>query len=124
MNVNLTPELEELIQERVASGLYASNSEVVREALRLLVEQDALRQERVAYLKGALAESLEQVRAGQLHDGEALVAELAERYRPGAAAAAPRAKSKSRESKRRRMAAYRLSPRARDGLTRLLDDET
>lgn len=43
MNVNLTPQLEELVRARVASGLYSSASEVVREALRLLDEQDRLR---------------------------------------------------------------------------------
>ena len=35
MNVNLTPQLEELVRSKVASGLYTSASEVVREALRL-----------------------------------------------------------------------------------------
>ena len=42
MNVSLTPELEKLVAERVASGHYASASEVVREALRLLYERDLL----------------------------------------------------------------------------------
>ena len=34
MNVNLTPQLEELVREKVSSGLYNSASEVVRDALR------------------------------------------------------------------------------------------
>lgn len=34
MNISLTPELEEYIQNKVKSGLYSSASEVVREALR------------------------------------------------------------------------------------------
>ena len=44
MNVNLTPQLEELVRAKVSSGLYASASEVVREGLRLIEEQDRLRQ--------------------------------------------------------------------------------
>ena len=36
MNVNLTPQLEEMVRRKVASGLYNSASEVIREALRLL----------------------------------------------------------------------------------------
>ncbi len=40
MNVSLTPKLEELIREKVSSGLYNNASEVVREALRLLVKQN------------------------------------------------------------------------------------
>ena len=43
MNVNLTPQLEELVRAKVASGMYTSASEVVREALRLMDEQDRLR---------------------------------------------------------------------------------
>ncbi|HKI14654.1 MAG TPA: type II toxin-antitoxin system ParD family antitoxin [Roseiarcus sp.] len=44
MNVSLTPKLEEVVAEKVASGRYASASEVVREALRLLSERDQLNQ--------------------------------------------------------------------------------
>jgi antitoxin ParD1/3/4 len=44
MNVNLTPQLEDLVRSKVSSGLYTSASEVVREALRLLEEQDRLKQ--------------------------------------------------------------------------------
>ncbi len=40
MNVSLTPTLEELVQRKVATGLYNSASEVIREALRLLEERD------------------------------------------------------------------------------------
>lgn len=43
MNVNLSPELEELIRQKVAAGLYTSPSEVIREALRLLEEQERAR---------------------------------------------------------------------------------
>jgi len=40
MNVSLTAELEELVNEKVRSGLYHTASEVVREALRLLKLRD------------------------------------------------------------------------------------
>ncbi len=39
-NVSLTPELESLIDSKVASGRYRSASEVVRAALRLLDERE------------------------------------------------------------------------------------
>ena len=51
MNVNLTPQLEELVRSKVASGLYTSASEVVREALRLMDEQDRLRAARLEQLR-------------------------------------------------------------------------
>ena len=40
MNVSLTPELEQYVRGKVESGLYSNASEVVREALRLLVGRE------------------------------------------------------------------------------------
>lgn len=40
MNVSLTPKLEKYVRKKVASGLYNNASEVMREALRLLVERE------------------------------------------------------------------------------------
>lgn len=42
MNISLTPELERLVQEKVKSGLYNNASEVIRDALRLLVQRDSM----------------------------------------------------------------------------------
>jgi antitoxin ParD1/3/4 len=51
MNVSLTPTLTQYIEDKVSSGLYTSASEVIREALRLLQEQDQLRQLKLTELK-------------------------------------------------------------------------
>lgn len=51
MNVNLTPQLEDMVRQKVASGRYTSASEVVREALRLMDEQDSLRAARLEQLR-------------------------------------------------------------------------
>ena len=51
MNVNLTPQLEELVRSKVSSGMYNSASEVVREALRLMDEQDRIRQVKLDELR-------------------------------------------------------------------------
>ena len=40
MNVSLTPEMEAFVFDRVSSGRYRSNSEVLRAALRLLEDQE------------------------------------------------------------------------------------
>ncbi len=45
------PELEKLVADKVAAGLYASASEVVRDALRLLEERDTLRQAKLDAMK-------------------------------------------------------------------------
>lgn len=58
MNVNLTPQLEELVRAKVASGLYTSASEVVREALRLMDEQDRLRAARLEQLRDDIHQGL------------------------------------------------------------------
>lgn len=73
MNVNLTPELERLVQEKVRSGLYNNQSEVVRAALRVFIEQERLREAHLERLRGALAEGLEQADRGELLDGPATV---------------------------------------------------
>lgn len=65
MNVSLTPELEKFVQEKVATGLYNSASEVIREALRLLREQDILRQHHLEELKREIALGIEQADRGQ-----------------------------------------------------------
>jgi antitoxin ParD1/3/4 len=76
MNVNLTRELEELVQRKVRSGLYNNQSEVVREALRLLAEQDRLREAHHLKLRGALAKGLAEADRGELLDGPGVVAEV------------------------------------------------
>lgn len=59
MNVNLTPQLEELVRSKVASGLYTSASEVVREALRLLDEQDRMRAAKLGQLRDDIRQGLD-----------------------------------------------------------------
>jgi len=65
MNVSLTPELENLINEKVKSGLYNSASEVIRESLRLLQEQDMLKQIRRDELRREIMLGVEQIRRGE-----------------------------------------------------------
>ncbi len=65
MNVNLTAELEMFVNERVRSGLYNSASEVVREGLRLLKEQEELKKLRREELKREIAIGLRQLDEGK-----------------------------------------------------------
>ncbi len=58
MNVNLTPQLEDMVRQKVASGLYASASEVVREALRLMEDQDQVRASKLAQLRQDIRDGL------------------------------------------------------------------
>jgi antitoxin ParD1/3/4 len=74
MNVSLTPQLESFITTKVESGLYGSQSEVVREGLRLLVERDRRVEVRLDELRGEVAEGLQQARRGELIPGDEVFA--------------------------------------------------
>lgn len=65
MNVSLTPELEEIVSKKVESGMYHSASEVIREGLRLLVEQDTIRELRLQELRKQIAQGFEQIERGE-----------------------------------------------------------
>ena len=70
MNVSLTPELEKLVQAKVRTGRYNSASEVVREALRLLEQQDSLRAIHLKELRSRIDEGLASLDRGRGADGE------------------------------------------------------
>ena len=71
MNVHLTPELEELVQNKVKTGRYHSASEVVREALLLLEEHD-----QVTQLRRRIDEGLASLDRGEGIEGEPFMSEL------------------------------------------------
>jgi antitoxin ParD1/3/4 len=75
MHVSLTSNLEEMVRAKVESGAYNNASEVIREALRLMVERDRLREARLAHLRQALAEGEASGPAAPF-DFDALQAEL------------------------------------------------
>ena len=66
MNVSLTNELGEFVKAKVASGRYASSSEVVREALRLLAKVDELEAEKLRWLQKAWDDGTASGDAGEL----------------------------------------------------------
>ena len=59
MNVSLTPELEEFISQQVDTGLYTSASEVMRSALRLLVEREMEKQARLTRMRELVREGID-----------------------------------------------------------------
>ncbi|MCC5666421.1 type II toxin-antitoxin system ParD family antitoxin [Nostoc sp. CHAB 5784] len=81
MNISLTPELEQLVKDKVSSGKYHSVSEVMGEALRLLEERDRIREQRLAELKAKIQEGIEASERGEVVDGEEVFAEIEEDIR-------------------------------------------
>jgi len=59
--VSLTPELYRAVREKVATGLYNNASEVIREALRLSLKQEAENE----WLKREVAIGFAQLEAGE-----------------------------------------------------------
>lgn len=64
MNVTLTPDMENWIQEKVRSGSYNSTNEVVENALRLLHVYDEQRSRRIQSLRSELLLGIEQLNQG------------------------------------------------------------
>lgn len=61
MSITLTPQVEERIRQKVASGPYNSGAEVVEEALRLLESRDL----RIQQLRESVAEGLAAIARGE-----------------------------------------------------------
>ena len=73
LKVSLSPQLQEMVQQKVDSGRYESASEVIREGLRLLerVEQDPLEEARAKIQHG-----VDQAKRGELRDGDSVFDDL------------------------------------------------
>lgn len=66
LNVSLPMELEARVREHVASGLYGSASEVIREALRLFEAYQSVQQTSLAALKADIDQGMADVKAGRV----------------------------------------------------------
>ena len=74
MNVNLGETFDRFIAELLEGGLYQSQSEVVREGLRLLKEREELRTHRLSQLRTELDKGLKDLESGdfETHDENSL----------------------------------------------------
>ena len=79
MNVSLTPKLDKFVATKVASGRYTSASEVVREGLRLLEEQDRTRASQLAAFNRELAVRIQSLDRGEFVEPEAVWKRLKQR---------------------------------------------
>lgn len=80
LKISLTPRQAARLQNAVESGAYASNSEVVRDALGLWEQREDMHQLEVERLKRAYREGLKSG-PGRVVDPQALLAELKEERR-------------------------------------------
>jgi antitoxin ParD1/3/4 len=72
MNISLTPKLEKFIRAKVEGGHYNNASEVLRDAVRLLIREDDERRAKIAHIR-ELGEAAER----DIADGRALTLKTA-----------------------------------------------
>ena len=66
MNVSLTPELEQAVEETVSTGRYGSASEVIRASLRSFLDEERWK----TYAREKIEKSIADAAAGRIVDGE------------------------------------------------------
>jgi antitoxin ParD1/3/4 len=81
MNVNLGPTFDAFVEKMLKSGLYQSQSEILREGLRLLKEREELKQARLAELRREIAIGVEEAERGELFDGPKVMREIRQRLK-------------------------------------------
>lgn len=78
LSITLPAEMVRLIREKVDKGVYASNSEVIREAMRGWMERES----RLTALDAAIARGVADAQAGRVQDVETVQQELGKRFEP------------------------------------------
>ena len=75
MNVSLTPELEKYIQKQVSSQRYQTASEVVRQAIRLMQQDEAYERAKLVALRQDIRAGLDALEQGRYIEGKDLSVE-------------------------------------------------
>lgn len=75
MTIQLKPEQEKFIQEKIASGEYSNADDVISQAFKLL----EAREQKIQELKDKIAVGTEQIANGQVTDGEIVFDRLQEK---------------------------------------------
>jgi antitoxin ParD1/3/4 len=76
-NINLTPQMDKAVAQRIKRGQYANASEVVRAGLRALEEDEKEAEAKLEALRLAIIEG----EKGPFRDGPTVMAEMRERVR-------------------------------------------
>jgi antitoxin ParD1/3/4 len=79
MNVHLGPVFDEFVANLLKTGYYQTQSEVLREGLRLLKEREEVKQMRLAELRKEINAGVEQADRNQFVHGPAAFAKIRQR---------------------------------------------
>lgn len=81
MNIQIKPELEQIIQAQIATGRYSNPEEVISKALKLLLEWEKVYQQWVEETREKVEVAIDQLNRGEGIDGEVVVEQLREKLR-------------------------------------------
>lgn len=81
MNIQIKPELEQIIQAQIATGRYTNHEDVISKALKLLLEWDKGYQNWVKETREKVDVAIEQLDRGEGINGEVVISQLRDKLR-------------------------------------------
>jgi antitoxin ParD1/3/4 len=81
MNIQIKPELEQIIQAQIATGRYTNPEDVISKALKLLLEWDKGYQNWVEETREKVDIAIEQLDRGEGIDGDVVISQLRDKLR-------------------------------------------
>jgi antitoxin ParD1/3/4 len=81
MNIQIKPELEQIIQAQIATGRYINPEDVISKALKLLLEWDKGYQNWVEETREKVDVAIEQLDRGEGINGEVVISQLRDKLR-------------------------------------------
>ncbi|MFN7415129.1 MAG: type II toxin-antitoxin system ParD family antitoxin [Dolichospermum sp.] len=81
MNIQIKPELEQIIQAQIATGRYTNPEDVISKALKLLLEWDKGYQNWVEETRKKVDVAIEQLDRGEGIDGDIVISQLRDKLR-------------------------------------------
>jgi antitoxin ParD1/3/4 len=81
MNIQIKPELEEIIAAQIATGRYTNPEDVISKALKLLLEWDKGYQNWVEETREKVDVAIEQLDRGEGIDGDVVISQLRDKLR-------------------------------------------
>lgn len=81
MNIQIKPELEQIIQAQIATGRYTNPEDVISKALKLLLEWDKGYQHWVEETREKVDVAIEQLDRGEGINGDVVISQLRDKLR-------------------------------------------
>lgn len=80
MDISLSSDFDNFIKEQMATGLYSSVNDIVREAMNLLKLRKSIPQERIDAFNAELKKGEDDILAGRYSDGDEFFKQLIAEY--------------------------------------------